>query len=48
MTFWITDRRIINRSGIISYSIRSIPVDVITDVILHRGPWISCSGQTRS
>jgi uncharacterized membrane protein YdbT with pleckstrin-like domain len=38
LTFWITDRRIINRSGIVSYSIRSIPIDVITDIVLHRGP----------
>lgn len=38
LTFWITDKRIINRSGIVSYSIRSIPIDVITDIVLHRGP----------
>lgn len=36
LAFWVTDRRIVNRSGIIGYTIDSIPIDVITDVIIYR------------
>lgn len=39
LIFWVTNRRIINRCGIIGYTIRSIPIDIITDVVLHKGPF---------
>lgn len=37
LTFWVTNKRIINGSGVIKYVIRSIPIEVITDIVLQRG-----------
>jgi hypothetical protein len=39
LTFWLTDKRIISRVGMIGYAIRSLPLEAITDVIIHRGPF---------
>ncbi len=37
LTFWITNSRIINESGFVGYTVRSIPIDVVSDITIHRG-----------
>jgi hypothetical protein len=34
--YWVTDRRIVTRSGMIGYKISSIPLERVSDVTVHR------------
>ena len=44
LTFWITNLRIVNRSGLIDYNIRSVAIESIADVVIHRGAFDSLFG----
>jgi uncharacterized membrane protein YdbT with pleckstrin-like domain len=35
--YWLTNHRVIGRRGIIGYSINSIPLENVTDVVINRG-----------
>lgn len=46
LTFWITNKRIINSSGFIGYTVHSIPIYIITDVVIHQGFFDMILGST--
>lgn len=35
--YWVTDLRTVGRRGVVGYSIDSIPLETITDVVIYRG-----------
>lgn len=37
--YWITNKRIVRRKGLIGYSITSIPLERISDIIISRNIW---------